>query len=59
MPDKVIIKPDITPEERLKRLNKVEAVISQITGYQCSNVPFVKELNRKNKTSRKHVNNNQ
>lgn len=53
MPDKVIIKPDITPEERLKRLNKVEAIISQITGYQCSHVPFVKELNRKNKTSKK------
>ena len=35
MSDKVIIKPDITPEERINRLNKVEAVISQITGYQC------------------------
>ncbi|AEY66713.1 hypothetical protein [Clostridium sp. BNL1100] len=38
MSDKVIITPDITPEERLKRLNNVGDVLSRITGHQCKYV---------------------
>ncbi|PYG89701.1 hypothetical protein LY28_00293 [Ruminiclostridium sufflavum DSM 19573] len=34
MPEKVIIKPDITPEERLKRLNNIADVLTRITGFK-------------------------
>lgn len=47
MSDKVIITPDITPEERLKRLNNVGAVLSSITGYQCKYVTREEVLNKK------------
>ncbi len=47
MSDKVIITPDITPEERLKRLNNVGDVLSRITGYQCKYVTREEVLNNK------------
>ncbi len=50
MSDKVIITPDITPEERLKRLNNVGEVLSSITGYQCKYVTREEALNNKKNT---------
>lgn len=51
MPDTVIIKPDITPEERLKRLNNIADVLTRITGYKCEYIGTNKELEE-----RKHEN---
>ncbi len=57
MSDKVIIIPDITPEERLKRLNNVGDVLSRITGYQCKYVTTEEVFNNKaNEKSKKTQN---
>ncbi|WP_024831467.1 hypothetical protein [Ruminiclostridium josui] len=53
MSDKVIITPDITPEERLKRLNNVGDVVSRITGYKCRYVTLEEAVNKANKTNKK------
>lgn len=55
MSDKVIITPDITPEERLKRLNNVGEVLSSITGYQCKYVTREEALNNKKAQNRTKI----
>lgn len=52
MPNKVIIKPDITHEEKLKRLNNVADVLSTVTGFQCK-YSGLDEETRVNKKVRK------
>ena len=57
MSDKVIITPDITPEERLKRLHNVGDVLSRITGYQCKYVTTEETINNQgNKKSKRAQN---
>lgn len=35
MPDTVIIKPEITPDEKLKRLDNIAEILTRITGLKC------------------------
>ena len=44
MPETVIIKPNITPEERLKRLNNTADVLTRITGLKYEYICTDKEL---------------
>lgn len=52
MSETVIIKPDITPEERLKRLRNIAAVLTRITGLKYEYIATDKEAAgyEKNKT---------
>ena len=45
MSETLIIKPNITPEERLKRLNNVANVLTRITGLNYEYIGTDKELN--------------
>ena len=44
MSETLIIKPNITPEERLKRLNNVADVLTRITGLKYEYIGTDKEL---------------
>lgn len=44
MSDTVIIKPDITPEEKLKRLNNTADVLTRVTGYKCQYIVTDEEI---------------
>ncbi len=44
MPETVIIKPNVTPEERLKRLNNIADVLTRITGLKYKYIYTDKEL---------------
>ena len=44
MPETVIIKPNITPEERFKRLNNIADVLTRITGLKYEYICRDKEL---------------
>jgi len=56
MSEMEIIKPDITPEERLKRLKNIADVLTRITGLKYQYIGTDKELNelkpQKNKNAK-------
>jgi hypothetical protein len=54
MSETVIIKPDITPEERLKKLNEVAAVLTGITGYKCEYTGEDKGKQKKREEGKSH-----
>ncbi len=49
MTETLIIKPNITPEERLKRLNNVADVLTRITGLKYEYIGTDKELNEQDR----------
>jgi hypothetical protein len=52
MHDTEIIKPDITPEERQKRLNEAAAALTRVTGLKCEYMKNNKESPKVSKGKR-------
>lgn len=53
MANAVIVKPNITPEERLKRLNNVADVLTRVTGRKCEYIGTESELKTQKSKKRK------
>ncbi|HEX2926284.1 MAG TPA: hypothetical protein VHP38_08525 [Ruminiclostridium sp.] len=53
MSDRIIIKPEITPAERSKRLSNVSNVLCIVTGYQCKYAGLDDEMNRGRKQGKR------